>query len=133
MSSQHKPRYRRRQREHRLGIRRTNRIRISLDDTELATLEAAAHVHQVGVARWVAETALAVASGQLTALPAGQRALLAELINSQVQVRRLTAALRDLNPPSPGIDPAALATLSIRALTRLEAAAAALIPRRRAR
>jgi hypothetical protein len=133
VNRQHRPRSRRRQREHRLGNRRANRIRINLDDSELATLEAAAHAHEVGVARWVAESALSVASGQLSPLPVGQRALLAELINSQIQVRRLTAALRELNPPPPGIDPAALATLSTRALARLEAAATALTSRWRAR
>jgi hypothetical protein len=103
-------------------------VKLTLSDSELAELRAAAMRRGVTLSRLAAEAALAAARGQ--AVPVGQpfQAALQELIETQKQARRigvnLNQGVRALN--TTGVAPDALARWAeeaTRILRRLDVAA----------
>ena len=122
-------RRRRAHREHR--VRRTHRVTVAYDDAEFNAVMMAAPAAGLTTTGFVAEAAIAVATGQPPPIAEPLREALVELIAARTQVRRFGVnvyqAVRELNatgtPPEWLLNAVAITS---RAVCRLDTAAAEL-------
>ncbi|MEU2380313.1 hypothetical protein [Streptomyces misionensis] len=102
-----KERPRRRARES--GGPRSNRFLVSYNDDELAVLLEAAARDNSALASWVADAALAVATGILVPVSADAKEVLREQVNSRAQVARIGNNLNQMQRILNSVDGAAVA------------------------
>ncbi|MFJ3183895.1 hypothetical protein ACIPJN_36670 [Streptomyces sp. NPDC086796] len=102
-----KERPRRRAREG--GGTRSNRFLVSYNDAELAILMEAATRDNTALASWVADAALAVATGVVVPVSADAKEVLREQVNSRAQAARIGNNLNQMQRILNAVDGAAVA------------------------